>query len=87
MTDEESQFPTFLRGWLDKNLGSLGDHTDPSDHEFYYGRRAERLREDAGVAGFSIEVETIARSTKGGLHSFIEHEYDRAEFRRRHGDI
>lgn len=40
----EDAFPSFLAECTKTNLCSLGDHTDASDHQYYYKRRAERLK-------------------------------------------
>lgn len=88
MSDQErGAFSDFLIEWCAANLGTLGDHTDPSDHRFMYGRWAERLREAATAAGLGVELNGLAREYKGGLREYIEGAYDRAEFRRRHGDL
>ncbi|WP_445215750.1 hypothetical protein ACKWRH_25375 [Bradyrhizobium sp. Pa8] len=84
--DLNPNFEKFLREWTSKNLGSLGDHTDPSDHRYLAGVRADRLKEDAEAAGFGVEVRRLSRSFKGGLREFVEGAYERAEFARRHGD-
>lgn len=80
------EFESFLREWTLKNLGSLGDHTDPSDHRYLTGVRAKRLVEEAEAAGFGVEVRRLSRSFKGGLPEFIQGAYERAEFRRKYGD-
>jgi hypothetical protein len=84
--DPNPRFETFLSDWTAKNLGSLGDHTDPSDQKYIAGARADRLREEAEAAGFSVEVARLSRSFKGGLREYIQGAYERAEFRRKHGN-
>lgn len=84
--DINPQFEAFLSDWRRKNLGSLGDRTDPSDHRFFTGVRADRLKADAEAAGFAVEVARLSRSFKGGLREFIQGAYEREEFRRKHGD-
>ncbi|MCK1402335.1 hypothetical protein IVB45_20770 [Bradyrhizobium sp. 4] len=87
MTDDRNpKFEAFLSDWTSKNLGSLGDQTDPSDHKYLAGVRADRLKEDAEAAGFPVEVRRLSLSFKGGLREFILGAYERAEFRRKLGD-
>jgi hypothetical protein len=86
MDDRDRDFARFIQTWGDANLGSFGDHTDPSDLQHFHRSRAERLRVAAEAAGFSSEVGRISRST-GGLPGYVESLYEQAEFRRRHGDI
>ncbi|MDH2353645.1 hypothetical protein QCM80_23725 [Bradyrhizobium sp. SSUT112] len=87
MSESERDFEKFLRAWCDDNLGSFGDHVDPSDLQFFHGRRAERLKVAAEVAGFAPQITMLSRSEMGGLGGFIQRQYEGAEFRRRHGDI
>lgn len=81
-----AEFNKFLQDWTAKNIGDLGDRTDPSDHRYYYSRLAEQLKEDGGAAGFAVQVQQLGRDYKGGLPEFIEGAYGRSAFRRKHGD-
>ncbi|MCP3383206.1 hypothetical protein NLM31_22830 [Bradyrhizobium sp. CCGUVB4N] len=84
--DLNQEFETFLSDWTAKNLGSLGDHTDPSDQRYIAGVRADRLKEDAETAGFAVEIRRLSFNFKGGLREYIQVAYERAEFRRKFGD-
>ncbi|MCK1477834.1 hypothetical protein IVB27_24275, partial [Bradyrhizobium sp. 197] len=70
-----------------QTLGSFGDYVDPSDLQFFHGRRAERLKAAAEVAGFAPQITMLSRSEMGGLAGFTKRQYELAEFRRMHGDI
>jgi hypothetical protein len=87
MSEPERDFEKFLRSWCDDSLGSFGDYVDPSDLQFFHGRRAERLKAAAEVAGFAPQITMLSRSEMGGLAGFIKRQYELAEFRRMHGDI
>lgn len=77
MSDGDREFGDFLRQWEEENIGSLGDHTDPSDHQYYYKRRAEQLQEDAAAKGYSVEIRRLGLSYACGLREYIEGVYKR----------
>lgn len=87
MSEPERDFEKFLRAWCDDNLESFGAHVDPSDLQFFHGRRAERLKAAAELAGFASQIAMLSRSEVGGLAGFTKRQYEGAEFRRGHGDI
>ncbi|KRR09970.1 hypothetical protein CQ12_06040 [Bradyrhizobium jicamae] len=69
---EREDFEAFLREWTEANIGSLGDMTDPSDHQYYYKRRAEQLQEDAAAKGYSVQIRRLGLSYACGLREYIE---------------
>jgi hypothetical protein len=77
MSAEGGGFWDFLRQWEEENIGSLGDQTDPSDHQYYYGRLAEQLREDATAKGYGVQIRRLGLSYACGLREYIEEVYKR----------
>lgn len=70
-------FETWLRIWLAENLGSLGDHADPSASDTVVLLRADELTEDATHAGFYGELVEAVKSY-GGVAGFVRSKFEAA---------
>jgi hypothetical protein len=70
----------FMAEWAKKNIGSLGDHTDPSDRKYMIQQWAKRFTEDARASGFyySSTTDDALRDLKGAME-FVESRLGRIE--------
>jgi hypothetical protein len=74
MTDMPETFETFLRIWIAENIGTLGDHTDPSDWKFIVRRKSDELTEAATIRGFYGELVEAAQPY-GGVVGFVRQKF------------
>ena len=74
MTDMPETFETFLRIWIAENIGTLGDHTDPSDWKFIVRRKSDELTEAATIRGFYDELVEAAQPY-GGVVGFVRQKF------------
>jgi hypothetical protein len=77
MIEPLETFETFLRIWVAENIGSLDDHTDPSDWNFMLRRRADELIEAATINGFYGELVEAAKPY-GGVAEFVREKFKEA---------
>ena len=70
-------FETWLRIWIAENIGSLGDHAEPSASDTVVLLQANELTEDATHAGFYGELVEAAKPY-GGVERFVRQKLEEA---------
>jgi hypothetical protein len=72
---------TFMNDWAEKNIGSLGPATDPSDRKYFIQQWAKRFTEDARANEFYYHAtpDDALKDLKGAME-FVEYRLGRIEF-------